>query len=380
MVLCVSNLCTPLTFPSFLSTFQLLNGLGMLTAYCVNYGTYGIQSTKSWRIPMGIGYAWALILGIGIYLIPESPRFLYRIGKVDLAQEVMAKYAGVPLNHRQVVREMNEMKEKQDEEKSTAAWYEVFTGPGMLWRTSIGITLQALQQLTGANFIFFYGNTVFTATGLSNSFITEIVMGTVNVATGILALWVVHHFRRRVLMIVGGVCTTICFLNFASIGHFVLDRENPQNTPRAGAAMIIFACLFIVSYGLSWGPVVWVICGELYPTRHRAVCVSLTTAANWTSNFLFCLFTPFLAGAIDFRYGYVFCGCCATGTIVTYFFVNETHGRTLEEVDTMYVTRVLPWKSKNWVPPRVLRGEPDEVAASDGHGEPSGSHNPTNSS
>ena len=99
------------------------------------------------------------------------------------------------------------------------------------------------------------------------------------------------------------------------------------------------------------GPMIWTIAGELYPSRYRAKGMALSTASNWFWNFLLAFFTPFITGAIDFRYGYVFAGCNILGGLCVYFFVIEGQGRTLEEIDTMYIQKVVPWKSSKWVAP-----------------------------
>ena len=142
--------------------------------------------------------------------------------------------------------------------------------------------------------------------------------------------------------------------------------------------MIVFTCFFIVGFATTWGPIVWAICGELYPARYRAICIGIATAANWTWNFLISFFTPFISNAIDFRYGYVFAACCFLGVLVVFFFVNETQGRPLEEVDTMYVLHVTPWKSASWTPsgkvieelPGNSNDAPKENSAGDQHAEP----------
>ena len=122
-------------------------------AACINYGTESIQSTAAWRITMGIGFAWPLILGIGILFLPESPRYAYRMGRVEEAKRTMIKLYGVPDNHRLVAEEISDMKDKLDEEKAAgkAGVFEIFTGPRMLYRTLLGMVLQAGQQLTGAS-------------------------------------------------------------------------------------------------------------------------------------------------------------------------------------------------------------------------------------
>ncbi|KAE8350904.1 general substrate transporter [Aspergillus coremiiformis] len=341
---------------AMVSTFQLFVAFGIFISYLVNYGTEAIDGTASWRITMGIGFAWPLILAVGTLFIPESPRFAYRNGRVEEAREVMCKLYGVGPNHRCIAQEMKEMKEKLDEEIAAgqASFFEVFTGPRMFYRIMLGIALQSLQQLTGANFLFYYGNTVFNSTGLDNSYVTQIILGAVNFGLTIPGLYVVEHFGRRNSLMVGATWMFICFMIWASIGHFSLDLDTPQNTPKSGTAMIVFTCFFIVGFATTWGPIVWALCGEMYPTRYRAVCIGIATASNWTWNFMISFFTPFISGAIDFAYGYVFAACCFAAVLIVFFFVNETQGRTLEEVDTMYVLHVKPWKSANWVPPEGI--------------------------
>lgn len=160
----------------------------------------------------------------------------------------------------------------------------------------------------------------------------------------------------------------MCFMVFASLGHFALDQNDGTNTPGVGYAMIVFACFFIAGFAMTWGPIVWSLVGEIYPSRYRAKCMALATASNWMWNFLISFFTPYITGAIDYRYGYVFAACCFMGAVVVYFFVCESQNRTLEEIgmspyssrrdclvlimiDTMYILGVNPIKSKHWEPP-----------------------------
>lgn len=332
------------------SCYQLFITIGILFANIVNYGTERIQNTASWRIPMGIGFLWALVLGVGILFFPETPKHNFRKGKPDQAKHTMTKLLGVSDNHRKVAFELAEMKEALEAETAGGKphWWEVFTGPRMAYRTILGVVLQALQQLTGANFFFYYGTKIFVSTGLNNSFETQIILGTVNVVCTFPGLYFVERFGRRISLILGGAWMCMCFLVFASVGHFALDQTTPQNTPQAGTAMIVFACLFIAAFASTWGPMVWTVTGELYPSRYRAQCMALSTASNWIWNFLIAFFTPFITSAIDFRYGYVFAACCGAASVTVYFFLLEAQGKTLEEVDEMYILRVKPWKSKGW--------------------------------
>ncbi|KUL81663.1 hypothetical protein ZTR_11142 [Talaromyces verruculosus] len=338
---------------SLISLYQLFITLGIFVAYCIDFGTESMTSSASWRIPMGITYLWAIILGVGIIFFPESPRYDYRHGKVDRAVANLAKIYGVPQNHRALAQEFEEIREKYEEEKSHGeiTWWMMLSAPRMKYRIMVGMLLQALQQLTGANYFFYYGTTIFQGAGISNSFVTQMILGGVNFGTTFLGLYNIQHFGRRKSLIAGAIWMFVCFLIFASIGHFSLDRDTPANTPGAGKAMVCFACFFILGYASTWAPMVWAICAELYPSEFRARAMALSTASNWLWNFLLAFFTPFITSAIDFRFGYVFAGCMFAAVFVVYFAVIEGKDRTLEEIDTMYVRRVKPWESSKYVFP-----------------------------
>ncbi|KAJ9627784.1 hexose transporter hxt5 [Taxawa tesnikishii (nom. ined.)] len=330
--------------------YQLFITLGIWTAEMINYGTETMASSASWRIPNGISFAWALTLGAGILFLPESPRYAYRMGREDEARGVIARLAGIHPHHHEVHSQINDIRVKLEEEKAgkDTKWYEIFTGPRMAYRTILGMVLQAGQQLTGANFIFYYGTTVFKATGLSNSYVTQIILGSVNVGCTFGGLYVVAKCGRRKALMAGAAWSFICFMIYAFVGHFMLDQAHPERTPTAGNILIVFSCLFIVGFATTWGPIVWAIVAELYPARYRAPCMALATASNWLWNFLISFFTQFITGAIDYLYGLVFGGCCFALFWIVYFFVIESKDRSLEEIDTMYVMHVNPITSAKW--------------------------------
>jgi SP family sugar:H+ symporter-like MFS transporter len=351
---CISQKSLFRVYTDGYSTYQLFVTLGIFIAYCINYGTEARNDTGSWRITMGITYLWAIILGVGMMFFPESPRHDYRHGKGERAVSSLAKIYGIPENHRALHQEFEEIKQKYEEEvgRGKVTWSQMFRAPRMGYRILVGVTLQALQQLTGANFYFYYGTTIFQGAGLQNSYVTQLILGGVNFGTTFLALYFIQNLGRRKSLIGGALWMFCCFMVFASVGHFALDRNNPENTHSAGVVMVVFACLFILGFASTWGPMVWTIVAELYPSEHRARAMSLATASNWLWNFLLAFFTPFITSAIDFRYGYIFAGCLFLAAALVYFAVIEGKGRTLEEIDTMYVMKVKPWESSKFVFPQ----------------------------
>lgn len=154
---------------SMVGTYQLFITLGIFTAYAINYGTEAKQTTTvngqevlvgrsptlassaQWRIPMGVGFIFPLCMVLGIVFLPESPRWDYRNGNIERARKSIARAYGVSENHWEVHREMKEIKEKYDAEFAGGGkhvWYEIFTGPRMAYRVMLGVTLQALQQVS----------------------------------------------------------------------------------------------------------------------------------------------------------------------------------------------------------------------------------------
>lgn len=353
------------------STYQLFITLGIWTANMVDWGCADKTNSASWRIPNGLGFLWALILGAGVLLLPESPRFAFNKGREDEARLTIAGLAGVDPNHRVVNDQIAQIRAKMEEENSQgkAKLTEIFTGPRMLYRTILGIILQAGQQLTGANFFFYYGTTVFAATGLSNSYVTQIILGTVNVVCTFAGLYVVQKVGRRKALIAGAAWMMMCFFIYAFVGQYLLDHDNPASTPTAGSVLIVFSCLAIAAFATTWGPIVWAAVAEMYPPRYRAPCMALATASNWLWNFMISFFTRFITDAIDYWYGLVFAGCCAALVLIVFFFMIETKDRSLEEIDTMYLLHVNPITSASWdgskVPEGGLKGDAPSSSGND---------------
>ena len=338
------------------SSYQLFITLGIWTAYMVNYGTSkDYTNDAQWRIPNGLSALWAIILGSTILLLPESPRYAYRMGRTDEARSNMARLNGVEPHSAFIDNEIREIEEKLQAESAGGEhpWHEIFTGPRMLYRTLLGMVLQAGQQLTGANYFFYYGTTIFSATGLQNSYVTSIILGTVNVVATIIGLWIVENVGRRMAMMCGAAWMFVCLFIYSFIGHYVATVDaNGILTPTAtaGNIMIVFTCLFIAAFATTWGPLVWAIVGELYPARYRATCMALATASNWLFNFIISFVSTLVTDQIDYFYGLVFGVSCFLLFWVVYFFMIETKDRSLEEIDTMYMLHVNPITSAKWDP------------------------------
>lgn len=132
---------------------------GIFLASCVNFGTNEHQrdNSGSWRIPLGVGFIWPLILAVGILFFPETPRYVYRKGRKEEAKATMMKVYGAPANHFAIHVELEEIEQKllaEEAQRSVIGeWIHMFSAPKMLYRIALGMGLQMFQQLTGANYV-----------------------------------------------------------------------------------------------------------------------------------------------------------------------------------------------------------------------------------
>ncbi|KAF4565663.1 hexose transporter hxt1 [Pleurotus pulmonarius] len=360
------------------ATYQLFITFGILVAYCISIGTRSVSGSGSWRIVVAIGIVWALVLAIGMIFMPESPRWLAARDRMEEARRSVALSRGVPGSEQQtnafVVREVEQIRMMAERErKLQAGWLTCFESKGKIrYRTFLGMALQALQQLTGANYFFYYGATIFQSVGLADSFITQIILGAVNFVCTFGGLWVLERYGRRIPLMVGGVWQSAWLFVFAAAGTVMgaVDPNEPvsEKNQSLGKLMIVAACMFILGYAMTWAPGIWILIGETFPTRTRAKQGALSTSSNWLVNFLLAFFTPFIAGDINFRYGFVFAACNLFGALVVYFFLYESSDLTLESVDDMYTDRhCKPWTSTSWAPEGYASRE--EYARLRGDGE-----------
>ncbi|KAL6946484.1 Hexose transporter 2 [Hanseniaspora osmophila] len=339
------------------SCYQLMITLGIFLGYCINYGTKGYTNTAQWRITLGLCFLWALFMLGGMTFVPETARYYCEKDRVEDARESLSKVNKVPKDDPALQAELDTIVAGVEAERlaGEASWKELFsTKTKIFQRLVMGVMLQSLQQLTGDNYFFYYGTTVFAAVGLSDSFQTSIVIGIVNFASTFFGLFFVNRFGRRTLLLWGAAAQVACFVVFASVGVTRLWPDgagHPENSSKgAGNCMIVFTCFYIFCFAVSWAPLIYVVVSESYPLRVRSKCMAIATGANWIWGFLISFFTPFITNAIHFAYGYVFMGCLVFSFFYVFFVVPETKSLSLEEVEEMWQEGVLPWKSSSWVP------------------------------
>jgi len=180
---------------------------------------------------------------------------------------------------------------KHEDELGSGSYLDCFrsTDNRIRFRTLSGIFIQAWQQLTGINFIFYFGTTFFTNAGLHNPYLISIATSTVNVGMTVPGIWGVERFGRRRLLLVGAVGMTICEFIIAIIGS-----TTSASNHSAQSAEVAFVCFYIAFFASTWGPITWVITGEIFPLKVRAKAMSLSVASNWLWNWAIAYSSEFL--------------------------------------------------------------------------------------
>ena len=347
--------------------FQLMITLGIFLGYCTTYGTKSYSDSRQWRIPLGLCFAWALCLVAGMVRMPESPRYLVGKDRIDDAKISLAKTNKVSPEDPALYRELQLIQAGVERERlaGKASWGTLFNGkPRIFERVIVGVMLQALQQLTGDNYFFYYSTTIFKSVGMNDSFETSIIIGVINFASTFVGIYAIERMGRRLCLLTGSVAMSICFLIYSLVGtqHLYIDKPGGASRKPDGDAMIFMTSLYVFFFASTWAGGVYSIISELYPLKVRSKAMGLANASNWTWGFLISFFTSFITDAIHFYYGFVFMGCLVFSIFFVYFMVYETKGLTLEEIDELYSTKVLPWKSAGWVPPSE-----EEMATSTGY-------------
>ncbi|KAM4054399.1 major facilitator superfamily protein [Hirsutella rhossiliensis] len=343
------------------ASYQLMITIGILVSNVINYGTRTMEeSSASWRIVIGLGIFFSLPLGIGILVVPESPRWLAGRGDWDAARMAIARLRGLKHDpgHATVEDDIHEMRQILEKERQvgSGSWAECFTPspdtPKVVYRTLLGIGIHFLQQWTGINYFFYYGATIFQSAGISDPILTQLILGAVNVVMTFYGLYVVEKFGRRWPLFLGALWQALWLLVFAAIGT---GRPPSTSSSTTGIVMIVSACMYIASFAGTWGPMAWVVIGETFPLRTRAKQASLATAGNWLGNFLIGFLTPLASTGISYSYGFVFVGTNIAAALLVWFFLYESRALSLENVDLMYSQPGLkPWNSSKWVPPGYI--------------------------
>jgi SP family sugar:H+ symporter-like MFS transporter len=321
---------------------QLAIVLGLFAAFLSNYlianaagGAEGILmlDLAAWRWMFWAELVPAGLFLIGVLFIPESPRYLVAQGKLKHAKTVFNK-----ISNDNADTQISDVKQSLQSDKKPSIRDLFIDGSKkvhpIVW---VGVALSVFQQFVGINVVFYYGSELWQAAGFdeSQSLFINVLAGTTNILSTFIAIALVDKVGRKPLLLVGslGMFISLSALTY-TFGSAGLDEAGKLAlSENMGTFALIMANLFVVFFGLSWGPIVWVLLGEMFNNRIRGAALAVAASAQWIANFAITMTFPIMLGSIGLAGAY---GFYTLSAFISVFFVvkyiKETRGMKLESM------------------------------------------------
>ncbi|KFM26855.1 H(+)/hexose cotransporter 2 [Auxenochlorella protothecoides] len=320
--------------------FQFAVTFGILVAGLVNYGTQNFAA--GWRVSLGLAGAFAIVLGVGSLVLPESPNSLVERGKVARGRAVLQRLRGVE----DVEAELEDMIEATEEasrvtlRQSYSFMFHRANAPQLI----IDIIIQFFQQFTGINAIMFYVPVLFNSLGTSRktSLLNTIIINCINCASTMVAVLLVDRFGRRFFLLEAGVQM---FVSQLIVGIVLATQfgkyEDGQLPTGTTVGVLVVICVFISSFAWSWGPMGWLVPSEIHTLETRPAGMAIAVAANFL--FTFVIGQSFLSMLCAMKWGVFifFAGWVVIMTLFAYFLIPETKGVPVERVPILFARHAL---------------------------------------
>jgi SP family sugar:H+ symporter-like MFS transporter len=322
---------------------QMAIVLGLFFAFLSNYLIAAAAGGASEILFLGFqAWQWmfwmelvpVVLFFAGLFLIPESPRYLVAAGRTAQAEAVLASLshptdAAAKVQEIRVTLEANHRPSLRDLfDHTTQRLHPI------VW---VGIAIAALQQLVGINVVFYYGEVLWRAAGFSeaHALLINVIGGIINVSATVAAILLVDKVGRKPLLILGSIGMAL-FLGILAVVFGTAEVGPDGNLllgDMAGRAALVSANLYIVCFGITWGPVMWVLLGEMFPNQIRGAALSLAGLSQWITNFLITMTFPILLSGFGLGAAYsLYVVFAVISAFCAWKFVRETKGRTLEQM------------------------------------------------
>lgn len=319
---------------AFNNGFQLSIGFGVLTANLINYGTQKIKAGYGWRISLAMAALPASILTLGALFLPETPNSLIqRSDDPHKVKQMLQRVRGTD----DVVAELDDLIKANDNSKSRKHPRTSILQRSYRPQLVMAIAIPFFQQVTGINVIAFYAPILFRTLGFgeSASLMSSVMTGVVGIITTSASMVLVDRVGRRRLLMTGGVIMLVSQVMVGGVIGAKLGDQNAMSKEYADVVLVLIG-VYVAGFGVSWGPLGWLIPSEIFPLEIRAAGQSITVAVNFLFTFL--VGQMFLWMLCRFKYGifFFFGGWVLVMTVFVYFLLPETKNVPLELMERVW--------------------------------------------
>jgi sugar porter (SP) family MFS transporter len=306
---------------ALVSLYQFAITVGILGAYLIDYA---FAPAGAWRWMLGFAVVPSLILIVGMIFMPESPRYLFKLGHDSRARDVLQRIADGPQDS------IEEERSIRASLKLKSGGFAAFKDPALRLALFIGVSLALLQQVTGINTVIYYGPQIFQMAGIASdtaSILAQTLVGTVNVLLTLVAIFFVDRLGRKPLLYIG---LTGMFFALATLG---IAFAQPHLSGSLGTIALASMMIYVGCFAFSLGPIVWLLISEIFPLPVRGLGMSISTLANWVGNFLvsqfFLTMIQKLGRPMTF---WVYAALCVVTIVFIRAMVPETKRELLEQI------------------------------------------------
>ena len=372
----ISETAPPSIRGRLIGIFEIASQGGGMLGFWINYAcdrTIDVNRQAQWIVPLAIQLIPGLLLLLGVAWCPESPRWKARRDDFDGAERILTKIRGLEPSHTYIQHEMSEIR-AQVQERSTlnlskkAQFMKLFQ-KGVRNRMAIGMSLMFLQSFTGVNIITYYAPRIFETLGITGTSTKLFSTGFYGIAKTLcmctFTFVVVERVGRRKGLIWGAVlgCIPMWY-----IGGYVM-KADPAGAAlrgivnRDGWGYLAMVCVYLNAFIIcaTWQGITWTYASEIFPLDIRMLCVSITTADTWLGSFIIARSTPYMISDLGYGAYFFFASILVAMGVWSFFFVPETKGISLEEMDMLFLR---PMHKAVWA---QMRGRPilneEEVVA-----------------
>ncbi|RKL46043.1 hypothetical protein BFJ72_g2952 [Fusarium proliferatum] len=346
------------------SFYQFCTILGIMLSFWIGYGSNYIggtgegQSNLAWMLPSIIQGIPAVLLAIGIWWLPFSPRWLVKQGRDEEALKTLSYLRNLPIEHELIQVEYKEIKAEALFEQRAfaknfpnlaakeqgsvwmaqfAQYYQIFRTKDNFKRVATAWLVMFWQQWSGIDAIIYYASQVFESLGLTGgtqALLATGVTGVVFFVFTLPAMAIIDKVGRKPMLYVGSI---VMLISMVLAGIIVAKFQHDWEThSAAGWVAVAFIWLYVGAFGATWGPVSWTLVAEIFPLSIRSKGSSIGASSNWLNNFAVAFYVPPMFEALEWGTYIFFAVFLACSMVWLYFCLPETKGATLEDMDRVF--------------------------------------------